>query len=124
MRCQKDVKALLGKRKPHQESLIGRTARRKPRRLGQKLLHIWEALGLSQNQLIRRLGFEELVYGMISAFESWTREPSLLVLLEYAHIANTSVESLIDDGLDLPEELPTNPKGEGIRRKKSSRKKS
>lgn len=103
---------------------MGRTARRKPGRLGEKLLHIREALGLSQNQLIRRLGFGELVQGTISAFEAGTREPSLLVLLEYAHIANVAVECLIDDELDLPEKLPATTKSEGIRRKKSSRNKS
>jgi transcriptional regulator with XRE-family HTH domain len=93
---------------------MGRTGRRKPARLGEKLLHIREALGLSQNQLIRRLGFEELVQGTVSAFESGTREPSLLVLLEYAHIANISVESLINDELDLPQKLPSPIKHEGI----------
>jgi transcriptional regulator with XRE-family HTH domain len=102
---------------------MGRTARRKPTRLGKKLLRVREALGLSQNQLIRRLGFEELVQGTISAFESGAREPSLLVLLEYAHIANVSVECLIDDELDLPEELPAGSKSDGVRRKKSSRNK-
>ena len=51
--------------------------------------------------------------------ESGAREPSLLVLLEYAHIANVSVERLIDDGLDLPKTLPAGPKSEGIKRKKS-----
>jgi transcriptional regulator with XRE-family HTH domain len=74
--------------------------------LAEKLLHIRRALGLSQNQLIRRLGFEELVQGTVSAFESGGREPSLLVLLAYAHAANVSVESLIDDSIDLPDELP------------------
>jgi transcriptional regulator with XRE-family HTH domain len=74
--------------------------------LGEKLLRIRQALGLSQNQLIRRLGFEELVQGTVSAFESGAREPSLLVLLAYARIANVSVETLIDDNLDLPHELP------------------
>lgn len=102
---------------------MGRTARRKPARLGEKFLHIREALGLSQNQLIRRLGFEELVQGTISAFESGAREPSLLVLLEYAHIANVSVECLIDDELDLPKKLPAHPKSEGIKRKSSIRNK-
>lgn len=102
---------------------MGRTARRKPARLGKKLLCIREALGLSQNQLIRRLRFEELVQGTISAFESGAREPSLLVLLEYARVANVSVECFIDDELDLPERLPANPKSEGIRRKKPSRSK-
>lgn len=85
---------------------MGRTARRKPMRLGEKLLLIRQALGLSQNQLIKRLGFEELVQGTISAFESGGREPSLLVLLAYARMANVTVESLIDDDLNLPDKLP------------------
>jgi transcriptional regulator with XRE-family HTH domain len=93
---------------------MGRTARRKPTRLGEKLLRIREALGLSQNQLIRMLGFDELVQGTISAFESGGREPSLLVLLAYAHVANVPVETLIDDKLDLPEKLPIPVKHEGI----------
>jgi transcriptional regulator with XRE-family HTH domain len=96
---------------------MGRTARQKPVRLGEKLLCIRQTLGLSQNQLIRRLGFKELVQGTISAFESGTREPSLLVLLEYARIANVLVESLIDDELDLPEKLPANSKSKGYKRK-------
>lgn len=87
---------------------MGRTARRKPARLGEKLLRIREALGMSQNQWIRHLGFEELAQGTISAFESGGREPSLLVLLAYARTANVSVELLIDDELDLPRELPFN----------------
>jgi transcriptional regulator with XRE-family HTH domain len=96
---------------------MGRTSRRKPARLGEKLLHIRQSLGLSQNQLIRRLGFKELVQGTISAFEAGGREPSLLVLLAYARAANISVESLIDDELDLPNELPALLKSEGIKRR-------
>lgn len=96
---------------------MGRTFRQKPARLAEKLLHIRRALGLSQNQLIRRLGFEELVQGTVSAFESGGREPSLLVLLAYARAANVSVESLIDDSLDLPDELPvTQKKADSLRR--------
>lgn len=90
---------------------MGRTSRRKPAHLGEKLLRIRQALGLSQNQLIRRLGFEELVQGTISAFESGGREPSLLVLLAYARAAGVSVETLIDDDLNLPDRLPTTRKG-------------
>ena len=89
---------------------MGRTGRRKPARLGEKLLQIRQALGLSQNQLIRRLGFEELVQGTVSAFESGGREPSLLVLLAYARAAGVSVEVLIDDELDLPDTLPDSSK--------------
>jgi transcriptional regulator with XRE-family HTH domain len=95
---------------------MGRTPRRKPERLGEKLLHIRQTLGLSQNQLIRRLGFKELVQGTISAFESGGREPSLLVLLAYARVANVSVESLIDDDLELPGELPARSKRAGGKR--------
>jgi transcriptional regulator with XRE-family HTH domain len=94
---------------------MGRTARRKPARLGGKLLQIRNALGLSQNELIRLLGFKELVQGTISAYESGGREPSLLVLLAYARAANVAVEALIDDELDLPGRLPAKPKSEGIR---------
>jgi transcriptional regulator with XRE-family HTH domain len=90
---------------------MGRTGRRRPARLGEKLLHIRQALGLSQNQLIKRLRFEELVQGTISAFESGGREPSLLVLLAYARAAGVSVETLIDDDLDLPDKLPASRKG-------------
>jgi transcriptional regulator with XRE-family HTH domain len=99
---------------------MGRTSRRRPTRLGEKLLHIRQSLRLSQNQLIRGLGFEELVQGTISAFESGGREPSLLVLLAYARAANVSVESIIDDDLDLPNELPASPKSEGVKRRTSA----
>ena len=96
---------------------MGRTSRQKPARLGDKLLYIRQALGLSQNQLIRQLGFKELVQGTVSAFESGGREPSLLVLLAYARAANVSVESLIDDALDLPDKLPAiSKKAEGAKR--------
>jgi transcriptional regulator with XRE-family HTH domain len=101
---------------------MGRTGRRKPVRLGEKLLHVRQALRLSQNQLIRRLGFEELVQGTISAFESGGREPSLLVLLAYARTAGVSVEALIDDGLDLPDNLPVGSEKSGAKRIVSDRK--
>jgi transcriptional regulator with XRE-family HTH domain len=101
---------------------MGRTARRKPLRLAEKLLHIRQALGMSQNQLIRYFGFEELVQGTISAFESGAREPSLLVLLAYARAVNVSVESLIDDDLDLPDKLSDRvEKAKGINRRGQKR---
>lgn len=96
---------------------MGRTSRRKPTRLASKLLHIRQALGLSQNELIWHLGFDELVQGTISAYESGRREPSLLVLLAYARAANVSVEALIDDDLDLPVRLPCHVRHEGIKRR-------
>jgi transcriptional regulator with XRE-family HTH domain len=44
--------------------------------------------------------------GLISRFEQGKREPSLLVLLEYARIAGVPMELLVDDKSDLPQTLP------------------
>jgi transcriptional regulator with XRE-family HTH domain len=93
--------------------------------MAQKLLHIRASMGLSQNQMIVRMGLQgELLREEISDFERNKRVPSLDIVLQYARAANVSVEALIDDDLNLPEKLPASPKSEGIRRKKSSRKKS
>jgi transcriptional regulator with XRE-family HTH domain len=103
---------------------MARTRLRKPI-LAQKLLHIRASMGLSQNQMLMRMGLQdELLREEISDFERNKRVPSLDVVLQYARAANVSVEALIDDDLNLPEKLPASPKSEGIRRKKSSRKKS
>jgi transcriptional regulator with XRE-family HTH domain len=92
---------------------MGRTSRRKPARLAGKLLYIRKALGLSQNGMIRSLGFTgELFQDSISAFEREVREPSLPVLLQYARVAGVYVDALIDDSIDLPERLPANSKYE------------
>lgn len=97
---------------------MGRASRPRPLRLAGKLLLIRTALGLSQNGLIRRLGFgEELTQDYISAYERGVREPPLPVLLQYARSANVLVEVLIDDELDLPQQLPSNSRSEGIKRK-------
>lgn len=102
---------------------MARTKLRKPF-LAQKLLQIRTSMGLSQNQMIVRMGLqEELLREEISDFERNKRIPSLDVVLQYARAANVYVEALIDDELILPERLPANPKSEGIRRKKSSRSK-
>lgn len=100
---------------------MGQASRSKPARLAEKLLHIRNALQLSQNELIGRLGYgDELTQARISAYERGVREPSLIVLLRYAREANVSVEALIDDDLDLPRALPAKPKNEGIIRKSDS----
>jgi len=97
---------------------MGKAGRERPARLAEKLLHIRRALGLSQNGVIRRMGLAgEIVQADISTYELDQREPPLKVLLAYARAANISVEALIDDELDLPVELPTKIKSEGIRRK-------
>jgi transcriptional regulator with XRE-family HTH domain len=90
---------------------MGRYARKRPERLAEKLLAIREAFGLSQNEMIRRLGLEdELTQSRISGYELGTREPSLPTLLAFAHVAGVCVDVLIDDELDLPPKLPSRPK--------------
>lgn len=88
---------------------MGRSRRPQPRRLAEKLLEIRTRLDLSQTQVVRRLGEagENLQPGHISEFENGTREPSLLVLLQYARIAGVPMEALVDDKLDLPKHLPS-----------------
>jgi transcriptional regulator with XRE-family HTH domain len=86
---------------------MGTRARLKQERLAEKLLQIRAALGLSQTEMLHRLGAEDLIsYNQISRYETGQREPPLRILLQYARAANVTVETLIDDGLDLPAKLP------------------
>jgi transcriptional regulator with XRE-family HTH domain len=97
---------------------MGRYARKKPERLAEKLLQIRIALGLSQNEMIRRLGLEdELTQSRISGYELGTREPSLPTLLLYGRAAGVCVDALIDDELDLPAKLPSVQEHRIVRRK-------
>jgi transcriptional regulator with XRE-family HTH domain len=87
------------------------TARPKPKRLAEKLLHIRLALGLSQTEMLKRLGLEEgMKYARISEYEQGIREPSLLTLLAYTRIAGIHMEILADDESDLPAKLPAKSK--------------
>jgi transcriptional regulator with XRE-family HTH domain len=89
-------------------------ARMRAERLAEKLLQIRIALGLSQTEMLRRLGFEDtLVYNRISDFELGKREPPLPVLLQYARAAGVQMEVLADDELDLPAKLPNKQKHKG-----------
>ena len=99
---------------------MGKGTRQRPRRLPEKLLEIRQKLGLSQSELVRRMGLgDEIERDYISKFERGTLEPSLWVLLQYARTANVSVEALIDNDIDLPATLPAPSKSEGIKRKRS-----
>lgn len=81
---------------------MGRVTRPQPKRLAEKLLEIRTRLGLSQNEMIRRMGLdEELRREEISDFERGKRVPSLLVTLNYARAFGVSTDVLIDDELDL-----------------------
>src|SRR5690349_10115104 len=57
---------------------MGSKSRNRPQKLARKLLQIRNTLGLSQSQLLRRLGAaDSFTPARISEYESGTREPSL-----------------------------------------------
>jgi transcriptional regulator with XRE-family HTH domain len=86
---------------------MGKRARMRPERLSEKLVQIRMALGLSQSEMLRRLGFEDtLDYKRISDYELGKNEPPLAVLLSYARAVGVSTDVLIDDEMDLPAKLP------------------
>lgn len=92
----------------------GKAKRIRPSRLAEKLLRIRTSLGLSQNEMLRKLGRDDLLdRTAISYYERGEREPPLPVLLEYARAANVYIDALVDDGVDLPKELPARTKSEG-----------
>jgi transcriptional regulator with XRE-family HTH domain len=98
------------------------TARRPlPKYLPMKLHKIRELLGFTQEQMAARLSYikSPLHPGQVSRFEQGKREPSLLLLLEYARIAGVSIDLLVDDELELPKMLPSSSISKGVRRKKS-----
>src|ERR1700753_1334191 len=104
---------------------MGRAPRPKPERLPEKLLQIRIALSLSQNGMLDRLGLSEKLFRTaVSNYELGTGEPPLPVLLDYARIANVWMDVLVDDALDLPAQIPSPTKSEGIRRKPAQRSKS
>jgi transcriptional regulator with XRE-family HTH domain len=90
---------------------MGASPRVRPKRLAEKLRYIRLALDLTQGEFLRRLDIEALAtQSKISEFESGKREPSLIILLQYARVAGVCVDVLIDDELDLPAKLPAKPK--------------
>lgn len=90
---------------------MGAVARRKPKRLAVKLRRVRLALGLSQTDMLKHLGFEGVMtYHRISNYELGTGEPPLEMLLAYARAAGVCMDVLVDDDLDLPAKLPAKPK--------------
>lgn len=102
---------------------MGKATGLKPKRLPEKLAQIRAAFGLSQSELIRRLGFTGVIIREeVSAFERGRRQPPLTVLLEYARAARVYVDVLIDDDVDLPDTLPSVVKSPGLKRHLPNRK--
>ena len=96
---------------------MGSSSRTRPQRLSSKLRQIREAFGLSQTEMGKLLDLDkEFARNYVSGYERNTREPTLDVLLRYSEVSGCWINTLVDDGVDLPEELPCNRMQEGIRR--------
>lgn len=79
-----------------------------PRRLGIKLRHIREALGLTQEEMLKRLDLPLVItQSTLSAYERNAKLPPYFVLTAYADVANIWIDVLVRDALDLPTKLPS-----------------
>jgi transcriptional regulator with XRE-family HTH domain len=80
-----------------------------PLRPAEKLKQIRTSLDLSQHGISIRLEKQDarirIARSSISDYERGKREPGLLVLYDYARLANISMNVLIDDALDLPDTI-------------------
>ncbi len=98
--------------------------RPKPLRLAEKLRQIRISLGLSQTELLDRMGLAGMMhYGRISEYEQGKREPNLMTLLAYARTAAVHLEDIVADEFELPKKLPGKVNYRGITRKASPRRK-
>ena len=75
-------------------------ARPRPKHLASKLLQIRRDLGISQPEMVKRLGVD-IPCAFISKYELNRNEPPLMVLLAYARLAGVPAENLMDDKLAL-----------------------
>ncbi len=99
---------------------MGSAKRPRPERLAEKLLTIRNKLdgGLSQNELIKKLGLEaEVEQERVSKYERGILDPPWFVLCAYADTVNVWLEVLVKDELDLPEFLPSKEKSSGVKNK-------
>lgn len=95
---------------------MAKGVRQKPERLAEKLKQIRLTLGLSQSQMLKRLGLEEVMpYTKLSHYELGRRQPSLMEIVRYADVAGVCTDILIRDSLDLPAKLPGRPKHKSLR---------
>jgi len=74
-----------------------------PKKLGRKLRQIREGLGMSQRQIVEALNYKDtpLRASQISQYEQGQREPTMMLVLAYARLAQVSMETLVDDKLRL-----------------------
>jgi transcriptional regulator with XRE-family HTH domain len=79
---------------------VGQRGRKKPKRLGEKLLAIRFKLEVSQSQLAKLLEFDKGV-ARISEYERGIREPDLMTLVKYSKLVRVSMDVLADDSREL-----------------------
>jgi transcriptional regulator with XRE-family HTH domain len=90
---------------------MGRSQRPRPKHLGSKLAQIRSALGLTLEEMVRRLNYSDspLYPSNIFEFEKNKREPPLMVLVKYGEVAGVCTDVLIRDDLELSVKLPSKP---------------
>jgi transcriptional regulator with XRE-family HTH domain len=77
-------------------------SRPRPKHLAKKLLQIRRSLGMSQGEMVKQLGVQDLIdHTTISKYELDKNEPPLAILLAYARLTAIPVEQFIDDELEL-----------------------
>jgi transcriptional regulator with XRE-family HTH domain len=97
---------------------MGTNRRPTPALLAGKLLEIRKRLGLTQDELVEKLGLEEeFDQERISKFERGRLEPPLHVLCAYADVANILLDVLARDDLSLPSEIPARSKVSSVPRR-------
>jgi transcriptional regulator with XRE-family HTH domain len=99
---------------------MGRAPRPHPARLAAKLQQIRMRLGLTQAEMFKRLGDTgtRLYVRHIDDYEKDRRIPHLEVVLAYARAAGMTMEVIVDDKLDLPDQMPPAQKADGIMKPK------
>jgi transcriptional regulator with XRE-family HTH domain len=103
---------------------MGRRPRLRSKHLAGKLVHIRTTLGISQSEIHRQLGLEDVDVKRISEYELGNNEPPLPVVLRYARLAGVHMEALVDDDLTLPDKLPGTTEHEAIKRQYASPRKA
>jgi transcriptional regulator with XRE-family HTH domain len=79
-----------------------------PKRLGSKLRHIREALGLTQEEMLKLLELPPVItQSTVSAYERNAKLPPYFVLARYGDVANVWIDVLVRDSLDLPARIPS-----------------
>ena len=77
-------------------------SRPRPKHLAKKLLQIRRSLRMSQGEMVKHLGVQDLIhYTNISKYELDKNEPPLAIVLAYARLVEIPVEQIIDDEIEL-----------------------